>query len=211
VLIVDDHPVVREGLTRRINAEPDLVVCGEAQSQTEALSAIDQLRPDILVLDLALTEGHGLEMIKDLRAKSSSLPILVFTMFEESLYALRSLQAGANGYLTKQEPPERLISSLRTILRGSYAVSAQTAARFLRSSIEPPGAGEDSSVSRLGDRELEVFELIGKGVGTREIAQRLGRSIKTIETYRARIKEKLQLKSATALMREAVRWVESRR
>jgi DNA-binding NarL/FixJ family response regulator len=211
VLIVDDHPVVREGLTKRINSEPDLIVSGEAQTPAEALLALNQIQPDIVVLDLALAEGHGLDLIKEIRALPEPVPILVFTMFEEALYALRTLQAGAKGYLTKQESPERLVSAIRTILRGDFALSPQAASRFLQSSLHPPVHRTTALPEQLGDRELQVFELMGRGLGTREIATHLGRSIKTIETYRARIKRKLQLTSATALVREAVRWVESSR
>lgn len=213
VLLVDDHPVVREGLTKRLSNEPDLVVCGEAQNVAEAMQAITQFQPDIVVLDLSLGDGgHGLELIKDLRAAQNPVPILVFTMFDEATYALRVLQAGAQGYVMKQESSERLLYAIRTVLKGDYALSPQTSTRFLQTVLQPskPSANNASLVDTLGDRELEVFELLGKGLGTREIADKLGRSIKTIETYRARIKEKLQLTSATALVREAVRWVESR-
>jgi DNA-binding NarL/FixJ family response regulator len=211
VLIVDDHPVVREGLSKRIDLEPDLVVCGEAQSPAEALRALNQTQPDIVVVDLALAEGHGLDLIKAIRSLPRPVPILVFTMFEEALYAVRTLQAGAKGYLTKQESPERLVSAIRTILRGDFALSPQAASHFLQVSLHPPAHRTASLPDQLGDRELQVFELMGKGLGTREIAAHLGRSIKTIETYRARIKRKLQVNSATALVREAVRWTETRR
>jgi DNA-binding NarL/FixJ family response regulator len=210
VLLVDDHPVVREGLTRRINSEDDLSVCAEARTPAEALRAMKQFQPDVVVVDLALTEGHGLELIKDIRSQSNRVPILVFTMFEEATYAVRALKAGAQGYLTKNESSERLVNGLRAVLRGEYVLNPDISTRYLQARLQ---AGEDAPATRdkLADRELEVFELIGKGIGTREIAGRLGRSVKTIETYRARIKEKLGLKSSTALMREAVRWVETRR
>lgn len=210
VLLVDDHPVVREGLTRRINSEEDLSVCAEARTPTEALRAMKQFQPDVVVVDLALTEGHGLELIKDIRSQPNRVPILVFTMFEESTYAMRALKAGAQGYLTNNESSERLVNGLRAVLRGEYVLNPDISTRFLQSRLQP---GDDSPAAqdKLADRELQVFELIGKGIGTREIAGRLARSVKTIETYRARIKEKLGLRSSTALMREAVRWVETRR
>jgi DNA-binding NarL/FixJ family response regulator len=210
VLLVDDHPVVREGLTRRINSEDDLSVCAEARTPTEALRAMRQFQPDVVVVDLALTEGHGLELIKDIRSQQNRVPILVFTMFEEATYAMRALKAGAQGYLTKHESSEHLVNGLRAVLRGEYVLNPDVSTRFLQARLHP---GEDSPAAqqKLADRELEVFELIGKGIGTREIASKLGRSVKTIETYRARIKEKLGLRSSTALMREAVRWVETRR
>lgn len=220
VLIIDDHWVVREGLIKCINGEKDLIVCGEALDATQALDAISRLKPDIVVMDLVLSSGHGLDLIKNIKSQRHSAPILVFTMFEESLYALRALQAGARGYIMKGEPSDRLLNAIRTILRGDYALSAQTSNRFLQTFLQPSSKRSYGSVERpgsrelaenLGDRELEVFGLIGKGLGTSEIASQLGCSVKTIETYRARIKKKLQLTSATALVREAVRWAETRR
>jgi DNA-binding NarL/FixJ family response regulator len=210
VLLVDDHPVVREGLTRRINSEDDLSVCAEARTPAEALRALKEFHPDVVVVDLALTEGHGLELIKDIRSQPNQVPILVFTMFEDGTYAMRALKAGAQGYLTKNETSERLVNGLRAVLKGEYVLNPDISTRFLQSRLQP---GEQAPTPQyaLADRELEVFELIGTGIGTRQIAAQLGRSVKTIETYRARIKEKLGLKSSTALMREAVRWVETRR
>lgn len=210
VLVVDDHPVVREGLAKRLNDESDLNMCGEAQNADEALRAISQCQPDVVVLDLALRDRHGLELIKDIRTRHNSLPIVVFTMFDESTYGPRALKAGAQGYVMKQESSERLLSAIRAVLNGGYAMSPQASSRFLQSVLQTSAKPATSPVETLADRELEVFELLGKGVGTREIAARLGLSIKTIETYRTRIKEKLHLTSATALVREAVRWVESR-
>lgn len=218
VLIVDGHSVIREGLTRRINGEPDLTVCGETQSTAEALQAISQCQPDIIVLELALTGGHGLELVKTLRSMRNPVPILVFTMFDESLYALRTLQAGAQGYLTKAAPSDHLLNAIRTVLKGGYALSPQVSNQFMQTVIQRSGKRHSGSAGRsgsrepveiLGDRELQVFGLIGKGLGTREIAAELGCSVKTVETYRARIKQKLQLTSGTALVREAVRWVQT--
>jgi DNA-binding NarL/FixJ family response regulator len=209
VLVVDDHPVVREGLTERINRESDLVVCGEAQSAPEALRAIVRLQPDIVVLDLSLPKGHGLELIKDIRVMHPRLPVLVFTMHEESLYAERALRAGAQGYVTKQEPPGRLLSAIRAVLRGGYSLSPEASSGLMQNLLHHPGGAQVPSITGLTDRELEIFELIGQGVGTREIAARLGRSVKTIETHRARLKEKFQLKSATELVCRASRWVQT--
>jgi DNA-binding NarL/FixJ family response regulator len=210
VLLVDDHPVVREGLTRRINSEEDLNVCAEAQSAAEALQAIQQLLPDVMVVDLALPGSHGLELIKEIRARQHRLPILVFTIFEEASYALRALKAGAQGYLTKHETSENLLTALRTLLNGGYALSPEVSKMFFESSLRADAPGIALTDS-LGDRELEVFELMGRGIGTRRIALQLGRSVKTIETYQARIKRKLKLKNSAELMREAVRWVETQR
>lgn len=211
VLLVDDHPVVREGLARRINCERDLTVCGEAETARDALRAIASLRPDIVVVDLSLPRGHGLELIKDLKILHPKLRVLVFTMHDESLFAERALRAGARGYVMKQEPPNRLLAAIRTVLKGDYFLSERTSTEFLGTFLRQSARNTAASVTRLTDRELEVFELIGQGVGTREIASRLGRSVKTIETHRLRIKVKLALKSAAQLVCCASRWVESER
>jgi DNA-binding NarL/FixJ family response regulator len=210
VLLVDDHPVVREGLAKRINVEPDLTVCADVKSAAEALEAIGRFQPDVIVVDLALAQGHGLELIKEVRSQRNGVPILVFTMYDETSYALRALKAGAQGYLTKHESAERLLSALRTALSGEYAVSAEVSRIFFESSLRSPGNCLGPADS-LGDREMEVFELMGKGNGTRQISLLLHRSVKTIETYQARIKRKFNLKSSSELMREAVRWVEQQR
>jgi len=210
VLIVDDHPVVREGLAQRINRERDLTVCGEAQTARDALRAVASLQPDIVVLDLSLPSGHGLELIKDLKPLMPDLRVLVFTMHDESIFAERALRAGARGYVMKQEAPERLLAAIRAVLRGDYFVSERASAGFLQTFFNRPAEGTSRSVMRLTDRELEVFQFIGQGVGTREIALRLGRSVKTIETHRARIKEKLSVRSAAELVCRANRWVEAR-
>lgn len=209
VLLVDDHPVLREGLRKLINQEQDLRVCAEAKTPAEALAVMADLRPDVVVVDLLLTEGHGLELIKDIHSLAKDIPILVFSMLEEEAYALRALKAGARGYISKQEPSDQVIAGIRAVLRGDYAVG-NIALRMAFGSGRPPGSAEADLPGCLGNRELEVFELLGQGFGTRQIAHRLGRSFKTIETYRARIKQKLQLKSAPELVREAVRWMETR-
>ena len=206
--MVDDHPIVYEGLCQRLNSEPDLVVCGRARDSTEALLAIPSLKPDVILLDLALPGGHGLELLKDIRARNYQMPILVFTMYDDMVYALRAIKAGAQGYVTKRESSEYLVNALRTVLRGEFAVGPEVARLFVTGSARQVSRAGDPAAS-LGDRELEIFGLIGQGLGTRAIATRLGRSVKTVETYRARIKRKLQLKDSPALAREAVRWVES--
>jgi DNA-binding NarL/FixJ family response regulator len=209
VLLVDDHPVVREGLTKRINTEQDLTVCADVKSAAEALEAIDRFQPDVIVVDLALAQGHGLELIKEVRSQRNRVPILVFSMYDETSYALRALKAGAQGYLTKHESAESLLSALRTVLNGEYAVTAEVSKIFFESLR--PSANRFGPADSLGDRELEVFELMGKGICTRQIALLLHRSVKTVETYQARIKRKFNLKNSSELMREAVRWVEQRR
>ncbi len=186
-----------------------MVVGGAAQTPAQALRLLNEVQPDVVVLDLALAEGHGLELIKDIRAHGHEVLILVFTIFEEEAYAVRCLKAGARGYVTKHETALRLLSGIRDVLNGDYAVSRKVLNAFLDSSVHRPSHSV-ASIHSLRDRELEVFGLMGEGIGTREIAARLGRSVKTIETYQARIKEKLNLNTATALKREAVRWVESR-
>jgi len=211
VLLVDDHPVVREGLAERINRERDLVVCGEAQNAREALRAVASLQPDIVILDLSLPKGHGLELVKDLRTLHPDLRVVVFSMHDESVFAERALRAGAHGYVMKQEPPERLLVAIRTVLRGDYFISESASSTCLQAFVSRSTKAVTHSVARLSDRELEIFQLIGQGVSTRKIADRLGRSIKTIETHRTRIKEKLAVKSAAELVHRATCWVESDR
>jgi len=211
VLLVDDHPVVREGLAERINRERDLVVCGEAQNAREALRAVASLQPDIVILDLSLPKGHGLELVKDLRTLHPDLRVVVFSMHDESVFAERALRAGAHGYVMKQEPPERLLVAIRTVLRGDYFISERASSTCLQAFFSRSTKAVTHSVARLSDRELEIFQLIGQGVSTRKIADRLGRSVKTIETHRTRIKEKLAVKSAAELVHRATCWVESDR
>lgn len=209
VLLVDDHPLMREGLAKRINQEADLLVCGEAASAREARQAVARLRPELVVLDLSLSDGLALELIKDIKSLAPAVPVLVFTMHDEAVYAERALQAGARGYVMKQEPPERLLTAMRAVLRGGYCVSEKTEARFFQTFFGQPPTPAMPVVSRLTNREVEVFHLLGQGLATQEIAARLGRSVKTIETHRARIKEKLHLKSASELISHASRWLAS--
>lgn len=208
VLLVDDHPLVLEALAERINEEPDLIVCAQAGTARGALQAIGTHHPNIILTDLSLPDGSGLELIKNVCAQTKS-PVVVFSMFDDPSYALRALKAGAMGYISKHEPTGRIIAALRLVLRGERYVTPELSPALLGLALQP-GSKSVTPEQCLADRELEVFELLGKGIGTREIAQRLGRSIKTIEAYRARIKRKLDLKDAPALMREAVRWIETR-
>ena len=209
VLLVDDHPFMREGLAKRINQESDLVVCGEAASAREARRALARLRPDVVVLDLSLSDCLALDLIKDIKSLAPAAVVLVFTMHDEAVYAERALRAGARGYIMKQEPPERLLAGLRTVLRGEFSVSEKAEAGFLRSFFHQATPQGALSVSHLTNRELQVFHLLGQGLGTQEIADRLDRSVKTIETHRARIKQKLNLKNASELISHAGRWLES--
>jgi DNA-binding NarL/FixJ family response regulator len=206
VFVVDDHPIVRQGLTLLINQEADLTVCGEAEEMHSALSAIQATRPDILIVDISLNGPDGLELLKNIRLTSPRLPVLILSMHDESIYAERALRAGANGYIMKQEATERVLVALRRILSGEIYVSERIANSMLRHYVRGAGPSEHSSISDLTDRELEVFRLIGEGHGTRQIAEALHLSVKTVESYQAHIKEKLSLRSARELVQRAVQW-----
>jgi len=206
VYIVDDHPIVRSGLAQLINQEADLHVCGEAADATAALDGIDALKPDVAVVDLSLHGPDGLELVKNLRARHNAVPVVILSMHDESLYAERALRAGARAYLMKQEAPEQVLVALRQVLAGEVYVSHRMASRLLgQMSGARPAAG-DSPLTALTDRELEVFRRIGRGHGTRRIAEELRLSVKTVESYRMHIKEKLGLHSAVELVRTAVEW-----
>ncbi|HXQ80639.1 MAG TPA: response regulator transcription factor [Opitutaceae bacterium] len=208
IFLVDDHPLVREGLTKLINQEPDLFVCAEADDAGQAHAGILRTQPDAVVVDLSLQGDSGLELIKRLQDLSHPPPILVLSMHDEAFYAERALRAGALGYVMKRETSGKVVAALRQILRGqiyvSAAIAAQAAEKFLRTRAFASGSPMDS----LTDRELEVFRRIGQGQENRRIAEDLHLSLKTVQTHCAHIKEKLGLKNATVLMREAVRWVE---
>ena len=209
VFLVDDHPLVREWLTNLINQQPGLNVCGEAESGPEAREKILALRPDIAIVDIALKDSSGIELIKDLKQSHPEVAVLVLSMHEESHYAERALRAGARGYVMKRETTKKVIAAIHQVLAGrlcvSEAVSNVMAAQF----VEGKTLATRSPVEQLSDRELEVFELLGEGRTTRQIAETLRVSLKTVQAYCARIKEKLNLGSATELLREAVRWHES--
>ncbi len=206
VLIVDDHPVFRFGLAQMLSAQSGLAVCGEAESAEEALPLVTELQPDLLVVDLSLPGVHGLELVKRAREASPGILVLVCSMYDEALFAERALRAGARGYVEKQEPVAEIVTAVREVLAGRRYVSPRIARRL--DQPEREGRGSDDPIpSRLSDRELEVFTLIGRGLGTREIAERLGLSVKTVETYREHLKEKLALGSGAELTRRAVAWV----
>jgi DNA-binding NarL/FixJ family response regulator len=209
VLIVDDHPIVRQGLALLINREPDLTVCGDAEESGAALRRIEELKPDLVVVDISLNGPDGLDLMKNIRARDPNLPVLILSMLDESLYAERALRAGASGYIMKQEATERVLVAIRRILGGDVYVSDRMANRMLHrfvggAQVEPP-----SPVAGLTDRELEVFRLIGDGHGTRQIAEELHISVKTVESYQAHIKEKLSLKNARELVQRAIQWTVS--
>lgn len=208
VLIVDDHPIVRQGLRSLVDQEEDLFVCGEAGSAAEALKAVSALKPDLLLVDISLKGPDGLELTKSVRALEPDLPILIVSMHDESLYAERVLRAGANGYIMKEEVAQNVVHAARKVLSGDIYISDRMRQKILRGVAGQRNHPASSSIERLSDRELEVFRLIGQGHGTRQIAEDLHLSVKTIETYRAHIKEKLGLSNATELVRQAVQWVE---
>jgi|SRR6056297_3504957 len=210
IVIIDDHPIVRQGLTELINQEEDLIVCGQADDAHQAMSVIAETKPHIAIVDISLKETSGLELIKDINVRFPDVLVLTLSMHDESLYAERSLRAGAKGYVMKQEATDTVVKAIRKILSGQVYVSDNMAARMVRKVV---GGGRvevgASAIERLSDRELEVFLLIGQGYGTRQIAEKLYLSIKTIETYRAHLKEKLNLESASELLQYAIQWVNS--
>jgi DNA-binding NarL/FixJ family response regulator len=208
VLLVDDHPIVRQGLANLIDQEGDLLVCGQASEPQQALRAVVDCQPDIALVDISLGDVSGLELIKDFRSHAPDLPILVLSMHDEGFYAERALRAGAKGYVMKQEATEKVMTAIRKVLSGEIYVSEAMAARMLTQFVgAPPGEGDESPIARLSDRELEVFTMIGRGLGTREIAGKLYLSVKTVEAHREHIKDKLRLKSGVELMRHAVQYV----
>jgi len=209
VFLVDDHPLVREWLTNLINQQSGLRVCGEAESGPQAREQILELKPDVAVVDIALKDSSGIELIKDLKQSCPEVAVLVLSMHEESHYAERALRAGARGYLMKRETTRKVIPAIRQILEGKLCVSEAIAAAMTAQFVEGKTLATSSPVGQLSDRELEVFEGLGQGRTTRQIAETLRVSVKTVQAHCARIKEKLNLSSATELLREAVRWDES--
>ncbi len=206
VFVVDDHPIVRQGLALLIDQEPDLEVCGEAEESETALAAIAATQPDVLLLDISLPGPDGIELLKTIRSTDPDLPVLVLSMHDESVYAERALRAGANGYIMKQEATENVLVALRRILRREMYVSDRVASHMLRQIASGAGTSGQASITRLSDRELEVFRLIGEGHGTRRIAEELHLSVKTVESYQAHIKEKLALQSSRDLVQRAIEW-----
>ncbi len=205
VLIVDDHPVVREGLAMLIARQPDLEVCGEAADVAEAVRQAAATNPDVAVVDIGLQSGNGLDLIRRLKAHDNELRILVWSMFGERLYAERSLRAGALGYITKEQATDQIIDAIRKVREGRVYLSTAMSERLLMSAV---GASSgQSSIERLSDRELEVFRLMGNGKDTKEVAEIMHVSAKTVETYQGRIKEKLNLKSGRELVQRAAQWL----
>jgi len=209
IFLVDDHPLVREWLTNLIHQQPDLVVCGEAETAAEALEAMARKKPDVAIVDISLKSGSGIGLIKDLRTLRPPVAVIVLSMHDENLYAERALRAGARGYIMKRETSKKIIAAVRQVLEGKLYLSGRLTAlfaeRFLDGNTPPLGP----SVGKLSDRELEVFQLLGQGYETRQIAEHLHVSMKTVQAFCARIKEKLNLTTATELLREAIRWHEN--
>lgn len=207
VFLVEDHPVTRDGLAGIINFQSDLVVCGQSATAVAALKEIPKAKADLVIVDITLADGSGLDLIKDLAAMHPGLPTLVLSTHDEKVYAERSLRAGAHGYVMKQEPTERVLKCMRGILRGEICVSEAMRSRLLGRLHGHRDA--TAGVDQLSDRELEVFRMLGEGHGTAEIAQRLHISVSTVETYRAHIKDKLGLANGMDLVTTAVRWVQT--
>jgi DNA-binding NarL/FixJ family response regulator len=206
ILIVDDHPVVREGLAMQISAQPDLEVCGEAEDVTGALALIASSQPDVAIVDISLKDSSGLDLIRRIKGRRAETRILVWSMYPENLYAERVLRAGAQGFLNKGRATHELLDAIRAIVAGRIYVSGQFAADLLQRVVSGK-PGELSAIDRLSDRELEAFDMIGLGLTTEAIAAKMHVSPKTVETYRARIKEKLGLNNVTELVQRATQWV----
>jgi DNA-binding NarL/FixJ family response regulator len=206
VLLIDDHPIVRQGLALLIDREGDLSVCGEADGAHSAFHAIETLRPDLVVLDISLSGPDGLDVLKEIRMKTASLPVLILSMHDESIYAERAMRAGANGYIMKQEATEKVLVAIRRILQGEVYLSDRLTNTMLQQYVRGVSPTKMSPLVSLTDRELEVFRLIGEGHGTRQIADELHLSVKTIESYQAHIKEKLVLRNARELVQHAIEW-----
>src|SRR6266487_5102203 len=210
IVIVDDHPLFRKGLQEMIHSDGNFAVCGEAGNAAEAMEVMRKLNPDLAIVDLSLPGANGIELIKNTRAEFPKLPILVLSMHDESLYALRALRAGAEGYVMKHEAMANVVQAIHEVFSGRPYLSPAMAAQVITKFAHRESEGEPDAVERLSDRELEVLELIGKGREVREIANRLHLSPKTVETHRAHIKEKLQLKNARDVVRFAVQWIDAR-
>jgi DNA-binding NarL/FixJ family response regulator len=210
VLIVDDHPIVRQGLRRLIDQEPDLSVCGEADSARDAKVAIHELKPDAVIVDISLKQGDGIEVVKDARAHHASLAILVLSMHDETIYAERLLAAGANGYIMKQAASDQFLTALRRVLAGSIYVSEAVGSSMIQKFASGASYVSANPIDQLSNRELQILQMIGRGLSTREAAEALNLSIKTVESHRQRIKRKLNLATGSQLVQYAVNWFSGR-
>jgi DNA-binding NarL/FixJ family response regulator len=209
ILIVDDHPMMREGLTQLISREKDLAICGEAEDAHQAMELLEKQRPHLVLADITMPKKSGLEMLKDIHAGHPDVRVLVISMHDESLYAERVLRAGARGYIMKQEGGKKIMEAIRRVLGGQIYVSEKMGAKLLEIFSNKGKGSESSPLEKLTDREFEVFQLIGQGLSTREISQKLHLSVKTVEVHRNNAKQKLELRSSADLLRYAVRWTES--
>ncbi|TWU46656.1 response regulator transcription factor [Rubripirellula reticaptiva] len=207
IVIVDDHPSTRDGLVTRVELEPDLEVVGEASDVDEAITVIGRARPNIAVIDVSLKSSSGIDLVKVIKERYPCVKMLVWSMYDDSLYAERAVRAGAMGYINKQQVTDRIIEAIRTIIGGELFLSKEVSARILNRVIAGRASVAAAPIESLSDRELETFRLIGQGITTKEIATAMNLSPKTIETYRSRIKEKLGLDDTTLLTREATQWV----
>ena len=209
IFVVDDHPLVRQGIAQFINQEKDLKVCGEASDGHEALSVMDEMNPDLVIVDIEMKGLSGMELVRNMKVQYPKVPVLMLSMHDESLYAERALRAGARGYLMKEEDPEKVVQAIRIVLSGDVYVSEKATSKILKLLSDSKAQDQGTSVDRLSDRELEVFRMIGGGYRTRHIAEKLILSAKTVESYKARLKQKLMLKDAAELARYAAEWVKS--
>lgn len=209
VLLVDDHAVVRDGLAQLLQSEIDLTVCGEAASAEEAVEILDRCKPDLAIVDISMAGVNGIELIKNLKAMSPKLAVLVLSMHDESHYAERALRAGAHGYVMKREARDRIMQAIRTVLDGEIYVSERIQKTLMHQYLHGPGGKTDSPVSRLSDRELEVLTLLGRGLSSKDIGDRLHLSPKTVDSHRTHMKEKLALAGGPELIRFAYDWVSS--
>ena len=208
IYIVDDHPLVRQGLSQIVASEADMEICGEAEDSPAAIRGVGEANPDAIIVDISLKGANGIELIKNLKAIHDDIPILVFSMHDETIYAQRALRAGAKAYVMKKESPSKVIDAIRKIIQGEIYVSPSVADQVLHQIVSGPGNVSTSPVDRLTDRELEVVQLIGRGLSSREVAESLHLSVKTIESHRAHVKEKLSLRNATELVQFSVQWVD---
>ncbi len=204
ILLVDDHPILRQGLAQLLNQEKDMIVCGQYEEAGKALEAINQLKPDAAIVDISLKGSSGIELLKNIKVQYPKLLVLVLSMHDEALYAERALRAGAAGYIMKQEATEQVLVALRKIVNGEIYLSERMSSKLMHQLVSGRATDTGSLMERLSDRELEIFGLIGEGRGTRQIAEQLHLSVKTIESHRAHIKEKLNLKNATELVHRAI-------
>jgi DNA-binding NarL/FixJ family response regulator len=209
IFLVDDHPLVREWLTNLIHRQPDLIVCGESEDASHALQEISTAMPDVAIVDISLKHGSGIELIKNLKALHPGIAVIVLSMHDERLYAERALRAGARGYIMKRETAKKVVIAIRQVLDGKVYMSDSLAAVFVEKFVDGRLPASGSLVEQLSDRELEVFQLLGKGYETRQVAGLMKISMKTVQAHCSHIKEKFKLTNAAELLREAVRWQEN--